>query len=210
MALKSGRVGVNPSEVDSNGRIKSSGSGGYTKQQADAKFETKAHIGGLQFRESEGNAQYKLPNGDWVNFNSGGTSAEVLSGDSTYKNLNVSGDYKTFTNVARESITFDTSKYIGKKVIYFLRYNGNGISYGATESAFDRLFIASSVNEPAVGDSVEKSVAAYSNKSSFLMSGADGGVTSGIAFTDVVSNNYTTLFISGRNVTVHVDAIFYD
>ena len=71
MSWKAGRVGVNPREVDVNANRKSSSSGAYTKEEIDAKFETKENIGGLQFRVENANAQYKIPNGDWVNFNSG-------------------------------------------------------------------------------------------------------------------------------------------
>ena len=70
MSLKAGRVGVNPKEVDVNGNLKES-SNSYSKAESDAKFETKADIGGLQFRVESGTAQYKIPEGDWVNFNSG-------------------------------------------------------------------------------------------------------------------------------------------
>ncbi len=42
MALKAGRVGVAPDQVDEFGRIKSEATSGYTKQEADAKFETKS------------------------------------------------------------------------------------------------------------------------------------------------------------------------
>lgn len=42
MALKAGRVGVAPSEVDDFGHIQG-GSDSYTKAQADAKFETQSH-----------------------------------------------------------------------------------------------------------------------------------------------------------------------
>lgn len=70
MSLKAGRVGVNPKEVDVNGNLKES-SNSYSKAESDAKFETKADIGGLQFRVESGKAQYKIPAGDWVNFNSG-------------------------------------------------------------------------------------------------------------------------------------------
>lgn len=42
MALKAGRVGVAPKEVDAFGNIIGGGSGGgYTKEEADAKFQTK-------------------------------------------------------------------------------------------------------------------------------------------------------------------------
>lgn len=72
MSLKAGRVGVNPREVDGNGNLKES-SNSYSKVESDEKFETKANIGGLQFRVEpvSGTAQYKTPVGDWVNFNSG-------------------------------------------------------------------------------------------------------------------------------------------
>lgn len=83
MALKAGRVGVAKDQVDEFGKI----TGGsvpenvYTKSQCDNKFETKAHIGGLQFRDNEGQAQYKVPNGEWVNFSSGGAYESVWQDD---------------------------------------------------------------------------------------------------------------------------------
>lgn len=42
MSLKAGRVGVAPDQVDVFGKIKSDATTGYTKQEADAKFETKS------------------------------------------------------------------------------------------------------------------------------------------------------------------------
>lgn len=72
MSLKAGRVGVNPKEVDGNGNLKES-SNSYSKAESDGKFETKANIGGLQFRVESvsGTAQYKTPEGDWTNFSNG-------------------------------------------------------------------------------------------------------------------------------------------
>lgn len=43
MALKAGRVGVAPDQVDDFGKVKSDVTSGYTKQEADAKFETQIH-----------------------------------------------------------------------------------------------------------------------------------------------------------------------
>ena len=43
MALKAGRVGVSPDQVDEFGKISSDATGAYTKQEADAKFETQSH-----------------------------------------------------------------------------------------------------------------------------------------------------------------------
>ena len=43
MSLKAGRVGVAPDQVDEFGKVKSDATTGYTKQEADAKFETQVH-----------------------------------------------------------------------------------------------------------------------------------------------------------------------
>ena len=43
MAIKAGRVGVAPDQVDEFGNINSEATSGYTKQEADAKFETQTH-----------------------------------------------------------------------------------------------------------------------------------------------------------------------
>lgn len=43
MALNAGRVGVSPDQVDVFGKISSDATGAYTKQEADAKFETQLH-----------------------------------------------------------------------------------------------------------------------------------------------------------------------
>lgn len=43
MAIKAGRVGVAPDQVDEFGNINSEATSGYTKQEADSKFETQTH-----------------------------------------------------------------------------------------------------------------------------------------------------------------------
>lgn len=43
MSLRAGRVGVAPDQVDDFGKIKSDATSGYTKQEADVKFETQTH-----------------------------------------------------------------------------------------------------------------------------------------------------------------------
>lgn len=88
MALKAGRVGVAPTEVDEFGHVLGGSGDSYTKEEADSKFATKSNtytksgadnkfeskenIGGFQFRDNDGTAQYKTPSGDWANFSSGG------------------------------------------------------------------------------------------------------------------------------------------
>ena len=47
MALKAGRVGVAPDQVDEFGNINSEATSGYTKQEADAKFETQTHASSM-------------------------------------------------------------------------------------------------------------------------------------------------------------------
>ena len=54
MSIKAGRVGVNPSQVDPvDGSILSSATSGYTKQEADAKFETQANAASTYETKSE-------------------------------------------------------------------------------------------------------------------------------------------------------------
>lgn len=104
MALKAGRRGLHKRLVDAFGNLNSGTPSGdyYTKQQTDDKFELKTHIGGLQFRDNEGQAQYKLPNGEWVNFSSGG-AYESLWQDNTPPDPNV------FFNA--QTISVDLSNY---------------------------------------------------------------------------------------------------
>ena len=61
MALKPGRVGVAPSQVDLFGNIIGGGSGGdsYTKAEADAKFETQTHASETYETKSVVSATYE-------------------------------------------------------------------------------------------------------------------------------------------------------
>lgn len=81
MSIRAGRVGVNPTDVDVNGHIKGT-SDSYSKAQIDAKLSKKLNsekVGGLEFREENGVAQYKLPSGvEWTNFSSGGATPTLL------------------------------------------------------------------------------------------------------------------------------------
>lgn len=91
MSIRAGRVGVNPTDVDVNGHVKGS-SDTYSKSQIDTKLSKKLNadkVGGLEFREEEGNAQYKLPDGEWTNFSSGGAGFDILWGEPTPPSLNV-------------------------------------------------------------------------------------------------------------------------
>lgn len=59
MALKAGRVGVAPDQVDEFGKINSEATEGYTKQEADAKFETQTHAASTY--ETKSDAAAKQP-----------------------------------------------------------------------------------------------------------------------------------------------------
>ena len=52
MALKAGRVGVDPSQVDMAGNIVGSGSDSYTKAESDAKYATKSETVALATKAS--------------------------------------------------------------------------------------------------------------------------------------------------------------
>ena len=60
MALKAGRVGVHPSQVDLFGMIQGGGSGdSYTKAEADAKFETQTHAANTYESKATAEATYE-------------------------------------------------------------------------------------------------------------------------------------------------------
>jgi len=53
MSLKAGRVGVAPDQVDNFGKVKSDVTSGYTKQEADAKFETQTYAASTYATKAE-------------------------------------------------------------------------------------------------------------------------------------------------------------
>lgn len=60
MALKAGRVGVHPSQVDLFGMIQGGGSGdSYTKAEADAKFETQTYAASTYESKATAEATYE-------------------------------------------------------------------------------------------------------------------------------------------------------
>lgn len=101
MALKAGRVGVSPTEVDKNGHITGGGSsvtvvdnlsstsstdalsakqGKVLKDLVDTK-EDASKIGGFEFRTNEGTAQYRTSStGEWQNFSSAGANDTIVVG----------------------------------------------------------------------------------------------------------------------------------
>lgn len=113
MPIRAGRVGVNPTDVDVNGHIKGT-SDSYSKAQIDAKLSKKLNsekVGGLEFREENGVAQYKLPSGvEWTNFSSGGATPTLLwtnDGFTVTQNANLYGNIVCAGNGNTEAITTD-------------------------------------------------------------------------------------------------------
>ena len=138
MSLKAGRVGVNPKEVDGNGNLKES-SNSYSKAESDEKFELKTNIGGLQFRVESvsGTAQYKTPQGDWVNFNSGSggvgfnipddatpiTADMIQQGAGWYNILEGSKYFKDDNNILYVDITIKCNTNFSSDSYLFLPVN---------------------------------------------------------------------------------------
>ena len=61
MSIKAGRVGVNPADVDPiNGHISPESLSGYTKQEADAKFETQTHAASTYETKTEAGSAHAL------------------------------------------------------------------------------------------------------------------------------------------------------
>lgn len=113
MPIRAGRVGVNPTDVDVNGHIKGT-SDSYSKAQIDAKLSKKLNsekVGGLEFREENGVAQYKLPSGvEWTNFSSGGATPTLLwtnAGFTVTEHSGASGYFDCTGNGNAEAITLD-------------------------------------------------------------------------------------------------------
>lgn len=119
MALKSGRVGVKKTEVDYKGKIKGGSS----------------DLGGLKFRVTpEGQAQYKTPNGEWVNFSSGAsgisTLIEIPQGASKlYPDSTTDRVIKEDSTAENWSGYMDITPYRGKKCIVFGLSDSSNTSY---------------------------------------------------------------------------------
>lgn len=160
MALKSGRVGVAKEQVDVFGKITNipAPENVYSKTQCDNKFETKAHIGGLQFRDNEGQAQYKIPNGEWVNFNSGGVYTSLWHDDTP-------PDPETFFN--SQTISLDLTDY--EEVVIKTRCSQYTTFASIYEYALFKLDDVDSANELYVYAGMSNSV--YARKITITSTG---------------------------------------
>ena len=134
MALKAGRVGVNPSQVDSKGNVigggssvdvvdnlnSSSSTDALSAKQGKVLNETKedaSKIGGLEFRNNEGTAQYRLSSaGEWVNFNSGSGDGLIVSEPiapiDVLEGVTISGGYEVIEDMVYIKMRITTNASI--------------------------------------------------------------------------------------------------
>ena len=97
MALKPGRVGVAPSQVDLFGNILGGGSGGdgYTKAEADAKFLAQTDAASTYETKSSASATYETKS------NASATYETKSNASATYETkTNAAATYETKTNAA--------------------------------------------------------------------------------------------------------------
>lgn len=136
MALRPGRVGVAPTEVDENGKIKSGGGtvDAYTKSECDKRFVSQSHLKAnnknfyFAYDNTSGKYGYKLnSDGDFIPFSSGVTTGihvanpvteliilsdklEIVSGGYEY----MDSDYTSYLNV-----TLRAKEFINAATIIF-------------------------------------------------------------------------------------------
>lgn len=149
MALKAGRVGVAPSQVDNNGNVIGGSSitvvdnlnstsstdalsakqGKLLKDGLDTK-EDASKLGGFEFRTNEGTPQYRTSSsGEWVNFSSGVVLPSIDDENSNYTVVLLFTPRTTPTGVVNAKIygsysqSTGLSDLIGSCDLYNIEYN---------------------------------------------------------------------------------------
>lgn len=123
MSLKAGRVGVNPADVDPiDGHISPSSMSGYTKEEADAKFETQTHAVSTYETKTEAAALQPKTLTVPISLLSGSklTVEDTLKGLSDRSSINVS-DFVTAEAPAVVDATNSYVEAIGNLVFFRLR-----------------------------------------------------------------------------------------
>ena len=126
MALKAGRVGVAPSQVDNNGNVIGGGSSITVVDNLNSTSSTDAlsakqgkvigdKLGGFEFRTHEGEAQYRTStSGEWENFSSGvdgiNLSAPVVEGLTSTSGTILEGGYQIVDGLVYVNILLDNTK----------------------------------------------------------------------------------------------------
>ena len=114
MALKAGRVGVHPSQVDLFGMIQGGGSGdSYTKAEADAKFETQTHAASTYESKATAEATYETKTNAAATYESKTNAAATYESKSdastAYTNLsNAMDEWTPASTVGSNDIVFFT------------------------------------------------------------------------------------------------------
>lgn len=157
MSLKAGRVGVNPADVDPvDGHIKSDATSGYTKQEADAKFETQTHAASTYETKSDAAGLQSKTLTVPINMLIGSQIAPMTTVEDVLSTMNngkstaeltkdVSSETKVITSV-HEKVTVDSNVNkavrFGKVISFTVRFTVlDGISSGAIEILDTGFFI---------------------------------------------------------------------
>lgn len=145
MALKAGRVGVHPSQVDLFGKIVGGGSGdSYTKAEADAKFETQTHAAGTYESKASAEATYETKT------NAEATYETKSHAATTYESK--SDAQTAYNNLSGAMDEWSTSSTVqSDDTVTFTGLNDN---YGYDLYCVDKLIGISEITKTTVGTTI--------------------------------------------------------
>lgn len=134
MALKAGRVGVAPDQVDEFGNINSEATSGYTKQEADAKFETQTHAASTY--ETKSDATTALAEKQPIRLS---LPIELLSGsaltvEDALNGLNAQSKPQTAVITSEKTLDENRLRKVGNIVFASLRFTSL-----TTENAYELI-----------------------------------------------------------------------
>ena len=167
MALKPGRVGVAPSQVDLFGNIINGGSGGdsYTKQEADAKFETQTHAADTFETKSVAAATYETKANAQATYETKSDAAQLqpktlalpihmLHGTVLSVEGMFAGDQAALTN---KELTDSLDEWSSASLVQSdntVTFTGLNDTYGYDLYCSDKLIGISSISKTGSGDNV--------------------------------------------------------
>lgn len=116
MALKAGRVGVSPSEVDVNGKIKGGGSTDvYTKEETNAEINKVADNIDIKYNSDTGKPEWRERGADTFNPFSSGVEIDVLYTGSVGEHFTskvIEADFSKYDYIVIQSIRQRNSDWI--------------------------------------------------------------------------------------------------
>lgn len=183
MSLKAGRVGVSPDQVDEFGKISSEATGAYTKQEADAKFETQSHASSTYETKTEAAALQPKTLAVPISMLIG---SQLVSKTTVEEVINTMNGGKTNEALTKEQC-YDVGDEYSINLGYASGFNG---------------YVTSSASEAVINVTLDKEIKA-SNASFSYSSGAQmtGRGVGGYFLNDVSLDNYNfTIGIKKPNV----------